>query len=210
MTRLVVGTRSEHKLAEIRSILAERVDWEVIGLDAAGVEYDPVEEDLEPFDSFEENALSKARHFHAKIGDRVVVDDSGLVVDALGGAPGVRSKRFAVDEGLDPSNFPTVDEANNRCLVQRLEGVPTAERTARYVCVAVLLDGQHEPLVVRGEAEGVVTLEPRGSGGFGYDPYIIDPESGQTFAELSPFEKDDRSHRGKAFRALAEAVAGRP
>ena len=209
MKRLVVGTRSDHKLEEIRNILGRTLGVDVVGLEEAGVPYHPDEETLEPFDTFEENARSKAEYFFRIVGEPVVADDSGIVVDALGGAPGVRSKRFASDEGVDVGSFDSVDEANNRRLVQRLASVPPAERTARYVCVAVLVDGTEEPVVVRGEAEGLVSTAPRGVGGFGYDPYIVDPESGRTFAELAPAEKDARSHRGKAFRALVEAMAGR-
>jgi XTP/dITP diphosphohydrolase len=140
-----------------------------------------------------------------------VADDSGISVDALGGAPGVRSKRFAPDAGTDAAGLEgeELDQANNRHLVARLAGVPAAERTARYVCVTAFLDGEHEPALLRGEAPGVVVDEPRGSGGFGYDPHVLVPELGRTYAELSADEKDARSHRGAAFRQLAVLLRSR-
>lgn len=204
MKRLLVATRSQAKLAEIRRILGEGPDLHVLDLDEAGVAPDPVEDDLEPHDTFEENALSKARHFHALTGLPTVADDSGLEVDALGGAPGVRSKRFAPDPGLDGK---AMDAANNRHLLRLLEGTPEEERGARYVCTAVLVRGGGEPLVCRGEVEGRILGEPRGSGGFGYDPLFLVPELGKSFAEVSMDEKNRMSHRGRAFRALALALA---
>lgn len=201
--KLLVATRSAHKLAEIRQILGEVAGLEVAGLDDAGLAPDPAEDRLEPFDTFEENALSKARHFAALAPDMAVVaDDSGLEVDALGGAPGVRSKRFApgAHEGL------ARDFANNARLLDELEGVPEAGRGARYVCVVALVAPGREPLVLRGESPGRILEAPRGSGGFGYDPLFYDPELGRTFAEIPPGAKHARSHRGRAFRALAEEL----
>jgi XTP/dITP diphosphohydrolase len=189
-------------MREIRRILAEVEGLRVLDLDEAGIAPSPEEDDLEPFDTFEENARSKARYFHAKSGLPTVADDSGIAVDALDGAPGVRSKRFA-PVGLEGA---AQDQANNRFLVERLQIVPAAERTARYVCVAVLVDGSGREILVRGEAEGRIVDEPRGSGGFGYDPHVWVPELGRTFAELTPEEKDARSHRGGAFRKLADEL----
>jgi XTP/dITP diphosphohydrolase len=203
---LLVATRSRQKMREIRRILSVVPDLEVLDLDEAGVPADPAEEDLEPFDTFEENARSKARWFHARTGLPTVADDSGIVVDALGGAPGVRSKRFSPEEGLTGLDR---DLANNAYLVARLAGVPPEERTAHYVCVAVLVDGEAEPLVCRGEANGVILDAPRGENGFGYDPLFFDPELGRTFAEIGRDDKNERSHRGRAFRALASALVRR-
>ena len=200
-----MATRSQAKLAEIRRILGEGPDLHVLDLDEAGVAPDPVEDDLEPHDTFEENALSKARHFHALTGLPTVADDSGLEVDALAGAPGVRSKRFAPDPGLSGK---AMDEANNRHLLRLLEATPEEERGARYVCTAVLVREGGEPLVCRGEVEGRIRGEPRGSGGFGYDPLFLVPELGKCFAEVTMDEKNRMSHRGRAFRALARALAG--
>lgn len=204
--RLLVATRSKHKMAEIRQILADVPDLTVLDLDEAGIAADPVEDDLEVYDTFEENALAKARHFIGLSGIATVADDSGIAVDALGGAPGVRSKRFAPDT---VPNGQARDDANNRHLVESLVDVSPEDRTARYVCVAALLEGDDDPVFVRGEAPGTVLAEPRGQGGFGYDPYILDRELGVTFAEMSPDQKNARSHRGSAFRALARVLAER-
>jgi XTP/dITP diphosphohydrolase len=198
MSRLLVATRSKHKMKEIRQILADVPELELLDLDEADVAYDPAEEELEPFDTFEENATSKASYYFRKSGIPTVADDSGLEVDALGGAPGVRTKRFAPGE-LEGEER---DQANNAYLVEKLAGVPHQERGARYVCVAALAAGEHQVLTFRGEAPGKVLEERRGEGGFGYDPIILDEASGRSFAELTAEEKNDRSHRGKAFRAL--------
>lgn len=204
-TRVVLATRSAHKLFEIRRILADVPDLLVVDLEGLAVAPAPEEEDLEPYDTFEANARSKAAYFQQKTGRPTVADDSGLVVDALDGAPGVRSKRFAPDEGLEGEER---DRRNNEHLLERLEGVPLEERTARYVCVAVLDRGGGEVEVFRGEAPGLILDRPRGEGGFGYDPLFFDRELGKTFAEISRDEKNRRSHRGKAFRALATFFRG--
>jgi XTP/dITP diphosphohydrolase len=209
--KLLVATRSTGKMREIRRILGATPGLTVLDLDEAGFPPDSAEEDLEPYGTFEENARSKARWFFERSGMPTVADDSGIEVDALRGAPGVRSKRFAPDATDEAGGLEgqALDDANNRYLVARLGGVPPEERTARYVCVAVLLQEGAEPIVVRGEAPGVIVDEPRGSGGFGYDPHVLDPELGRTFAELSGDEKDARSHRGAAFRALSERLRER-
>ena len=134
-----------------------------------------------------------------------MADDSGLMVDHLDGRPGVRTKRFAPGEDLEGK---ARDEANNRHLLKLLEGVPEEARGARYVCVAALAGAESEPRTFRGEAPGRVLKEPRGTGGFGYDPIIQDEISGKAFAELTPEEKNERSHRGKAFRALGRHLKG--
>lgn len=193
-------------MVEIRRILADVDDVRLLDLEQAGVAEDPAEEDLEPYETFEENARSKAEYFHARTGLPTVADDSGLEVDALDGAPGVRTKRFAPESGLEGQ---ARDDANNRHLVERLAGVAPEDRGARYVCVAVLIDGEDEPVVVRGEAEGRIVDEARGDGGFGYDPHFYDPELGRTYAEITGAEKNARSHRGRAFRALADALRER-
>ena len=199
--QLVVATRSAHKLAEIRTILAVVPNLEVLDLNEAGVAWTEAEEHLEPFDTFEENALSKARYYQERTGLPTVADDSGLEVDALDGGPGVRSKRFSPAVDL---NGEARDEAKNRHLLHSLEGLPEDARAARYVCVAVMVvPGTDPPVVCRGEAPGRIAEEPRGSGGFGYDPLFFDPELGRTFGQIDPAEKHARSHRGKAFRALA-------
>jgi XTP/dITP diphosphohydrolase len=211
--KLLVATRSSGKIREIRRILGAVHGLTVVDLDEAGLDRDAEEEDLEPFDTFEANALSKARYFAQRSGLATVADDSGIVVDALDGAPGVRTKRFAEDGGvLDAHRLEgqALSDANNQHLLARLSSVPAAERTARYVCVAVLVAPGREPVTVRGEAPGVVVDEARGTGGFGYDPYIFDVDRGKTFAEMTPAEKDARSHRGRAFRALARVLDEAP
>ena len=199
--RLVVATRSKHKMAEIRGILADVPGLELLDLDEAGVEYHPEEEALEPFETFEENAGSKASHFFGKTGIPTVADDSGLEVEALGGRPGVRTKRFAPGDDLEGE---ARDQANNAHLLALLEGRASDDRGARYVCVAALAMGDGEIRNFRGEAPGRVLTQGRGHRGFGYDPVILDESSGRSFAELTPEEKNDRSHRGRAFRAMGQ------
>ncbi len=202
--RLLLATRSAHKVREVRRILREWPGIDLVDLDAAGIASDPAENGLEPFDTFEENALSKARYFHERSDLPTVADDSGLEVVALGGAPGVRTKRFAPDgEGLSGHEL---DLANNRHLLRRLDDRLLGERKAQYVCVAALVTEEGE-WGFRGEAEGLILGRPQGRGGFGYDPIFFDPLLGKTFAELTDDEKNDRSHRGAAFRALAEHLA---
>jgi XTP/dITP diphosphohydrolase len=190
-------------MREIRRILADVPGLDVLSPEDVGLEPLPEEDHLEPFLTFEENARSKARYFQRRSGLPTVADDSGIAVDALGGAPGVHSKRFAPVAAGTPDDER--DEANNRHLLQLLGGKPAEQRTARYVCVVVLDDGA-EPITLRGESPGVVATSPAGSGGFGYDPLFLDAELGRTFAEISAEEKNDRSHRGIAFRKLAELL----
>ena len=196
---LLLATRSAHKVQEIRTILSGIPRLTVLDLDDIGLEWRDEEEALEPFDTFEENARSKAEYFHARTGLPTVADDSGLEVDALGGAPGVRSKRFAPVEGLTGHKL---DQANNNYLVERLGALELEKRTGQYVCVAALLGFASQMIVTRGEARGLILTEPHGDGGFGYDPYFFEPDLDMTFAELHPDQKNELSHRGKAFRAL--------
>ncbi len=196
---LVAATRSPHKLNEIRRILGEDPGLRILSLDEAGIPASSDEDRIEAFDTFEENAKAKAAYFNSLCGAATIADDSGLEVDVLDGAPGVRSKRFAPVPDLTGEER---DRANNEHLVKLLASHKPHRRTGRYVCVAVLHFGLGEPMVFRGEAPGVMVPEPRGEGGFGYDPHFQDPETGKTFAELDPEEKDARSHRGQAFRAL--------
>ena len=203
---LLLATRSPHKAREVAQILAAAgAGLRLVTLEDESIPYSPAEESLEPFDTFEENAASKARHFARLSGLATAADDSGLEVDALGGRPGVRTRRFAPRE-----RYPGLprDEANNRYLVDRLRGVPSAKRGARYVCLACFFD----PLTgrtahFRGEAPGRILERPRGTGGFGYDPIFFDDEARRSYAELTAGEKDERSHRGRAFRALARFLA---
>ena len=192
---LVAATGNPGKLVELERLLAG-LGWEVVAQSALGVE-SPPEDGL----TFVENAIIKARHAAARTGRPSLADDSGLVVDALGGAPGVRSARYA-GEGSD-------DAANNEKLVRELAGVPPEERTARFECAVVWMRSSCDPvpLIARGTWAGRVLDAPRGTNGFGYDPLFLDPAAGLTAAELSPERKDALSHRGQALRALRVALA---
>lgn len=202
--RLLVATRSPDKSAEIRAILAGLARWTITDLDEEGLVEEPAEDDLEPYDTFEANAVSKARWFARRSGLPTVADDSGLMVDALGGAPGVRTKRFAPE----PADLPR-DQANNRYLLERLAGRPPQDRGARYVCVAAFAGAaEGEPITFRGEVTGRILTQPAGQGGFGYDPVFQVPELGCTFAQASPEQKHALSHRGRAFRQLRAYLEG--
>jgi XTP/dITP diphosphohydrolase len=152
--------------------------------------------------TFEENARKKAESYSLAVpGELVVADDSGLEIDALSGAPGVHSARYAADQPR-AAECNTDDEANNARVLRELRGVPEHKRTARFICVlAVARDGRTVH-TFRGAAEGVILNAPRGQNGFGYDPLFYFPQIGKTFAELSAEEKAQYSHRGAAFRAL--------
>lgn len=173
---------------------------EVIDLDTAGVIETAEEDALEVFDTFEENALAKARYFFQRTGRATFADDSGLAVDALGGRPGVRSKRWS---GRTDLTGQALDDENNRLLLATLTGV--RERGARYVCAAAYVDNA-QSIVTCGEVVGRMTEMPRGANGFGYDPYFFADELGGTFGEASREAKEAVSHRGRAFRALLERV----
>jgi XTP/dITP diphosphohydrolase len=157
--------------------------------------------------TFEENARKKAESYSLAVpGELVLADDSGLEIDALGGAPGVRSARYAARDRQDndphAADCNTDDEANNARVLRELKGIPEDERTARFVCVlAAARDGRTLGTFHRA-AEGVILDSPRGQNGFGYDPLFYFPHIGKTFAELSAVEKAQYSHRGAAFRAF--------
>lgn len=195
--KVVLATRNAHKVKEIAALFAEAaLEIELVSIDALA----PGTELIEDEDTFEANALAKARQAAAATGLPAVADDSGIEVDALGGAPGVRSARYAGD--------PCDDANNNAKLLVELEGVPPAKRTARYRCAAAFLDA-HGTLVRSGSCEGRVLETPRGSGGFGYDPLFFVEGFDRTMAEISAAEKNRISHRAAAFRALAEALRSR-
>lgn len=197
--RLLIATRSTGKLRELRALFAEH-GRTVIDLGDAGIPERPEEDALEIYDTFEENALAKARYFFRRAAMPVVADDSGLVVMALHGAPGVLSKRWS---GRKDLSGHALDDENNRLLVERLRGV--ADRRAYYVCAAAYVDGARE-IVQRGEVHGRIVESPSGSGGFGYDPYFRADELGRTFGEATVGEKQSISHRARAFRALLESL----
>jgi XTP/dITP diphosphohydrolase len=154
--------------------------------------------------TFEENARKKAEAYSLAVpGELVLADDSGLEIDALGGAPGVHSARYASG---DPHSAEcnTEDEANNARVLRELKGIPEQKRTARFVCVLVVARDGQTLRTFRGTAEGILLDAPRGKNGFGYDPMFYFPQIGKTFAELSAEEKARYSHRGAAFRAFLE------
>jgi XTP/dITP diphosphohydrolase len=203
---LLLATRSTGKLRELLPMCAAR-GISALGLDAAGVVESRVEDELEMLDSFEGNALAKARHFHAQTGLPTAADDSGLVVPALGGLPGVKSKRWS---GRPDLTGRALDDENNRLLLERLRGSRIEDRRAYYVCAAAYIDSEGE-VVCRGEVHGRIIDEPRGDEGFGYDPYFAADElGGRTFGEGSREEKETISHRARAFSSLLGAIAERP
>ena len=200
MKRVLLATRSGGKLRELRPLFAEH-GLEVIDLDEAGIAERDVEEQLEAFETFEENALAKARYFARVSGLPVVADDSGIAVTALGGRPGVRSKRWSERPDLAGQ---ALDDENNRRLIAAL--AQASDRSARYVCAAAFVDGTRE-VVRRGEVSGRIVDVARGTNGFGYDPFFVSDELGKTFGEASQAEKATVSHRARAFRALIDAIA---
>lgn len=193
MSDLVLASGNPGKVREFQALLGPR--WRVLPQADLGVA--PVEESGTTFLA---NALLKARHASRLTGLPALADDSGLEVDALNGAPGVYSARYA---------GPAADDkANNARLLRSLSGVPESRRTARYRCVLVWLAGPDapEPLIAEGVWEGRILEQPRGHGGFGYDPLFLDLESGMSAAELMPAVKNTRSHRGRALARLQELL----
>ena len=188
--RLILATNNPHKIAEIRAIMHD-LPIEIVDASTLDNPLDPEETAA----TLEENALIKARAFRKASGFWALADDSGLEIDALGGEPGVYSARFA---------GPGCSFADNNAKVLRLlDGVPEARRTARFRCVAALVMDDDQSHLSEGRVEGVITFEPKGRDGFGYDPIFFSPELGCTFAEATPEAKNDVSHRGRAFRAAA-------
>jgi XTP/dITP diphosphohydrolase len=194
MREIVVATRNPHKLVEVRAILSAQ-DLRALGV----AEFDGVPEVVEDGATFEANAVKKAEAVARATGRTCVADDSGLVVDALDGAPGVLSARYAGTHGDSV--------LNNAQLLRELEGVADDRRTARFVCAIAIAASSCETRVLRGECEGRITTELRGEGGFGYDPLFYSPELGKTFAEASSEEKNSVSHRARALEKLGEAIA---
>ena len=171
-------------------------------LDALEIAESPEEDAIEAFDTFEENARAKALWYAARAGGRLVLaDDSGLCVDALGGAPGVRSKRWSEAAGLSGQRL---DDANNARLLRELER--QSSRRARYVCVVVIAAGGVE-FLGRGESTGTIIQSAKGENGFGYDPYFLSDELGMTFGEATTTAKQRISHRGRAVRAALQNCA---
>lgn len=192
MRKLVLATRNRDKVREIRQAL-EDLDINILSL----LDFPEIPEIVEDGRSFEENALKKARAVAQFTGLPALADDSGLEVDYLGGAPGVLSSRFAGEKATY--------EDNNLRLLGLLKGVPQEKRRARFRCVLALVDGDSTQ-VVEGRCEGFITEEPKGEGGFGYDPIFYSPELGKTFAEVGSDLKNKVSHRGRALRKMKEVL----
>lgn len=195
--RILVASSNAKKLAELRALFAD-LPTEVVGPEG------PLPDVVEDAETFVGNARKKAIEIAAHAGLATIADDSGLEVDALGGAPGVRSARFAADAGRPPE--PSKDAANNALLLERLAGEP--QRGARFRCVLVLALPNGEVLeTTEGSVEGRILETPRGDGGFGYDPLFLPDGQRRTMAELSAEEKAALSHRGRAARAMAARLA---
>ncbi|MBQ0753973.1 MAG: RdgB/HAM1 family non-canonical purine NTP pyrophosphatase [Gammaproteobacteria bacterium] len=203
MKKIVLASGNKKKIAELQSIL-KSFNIEVIPQS----EFD-VPEAEETGLTFIENAILKARNAAAHTGLPAIADDSGIEVDALNGAPGIYSARFSADMNGDGAT----DEKNNALLVEKLRHVPTAQRTARYQAVIVLMRHSEDPtpLIAQGSWEGTIELTPRGESGFGYDPHFLVPTLGKTAAQLSPAEKQALSHRGNAMAQLVtQLINARP
>lgn len=196
MKRVIFATGNEGKMREIRMIL-KAYPVEVVSMKEAGIDTDIVEDG----NTFEENALIKARAIMKLTGDIVLADDSGLEIDYLNKAPGIYSARFLGED--------TDYDTKNNYILDKLSGVPDEKRTARFVCAmaAVFPDGSETTR--RGVIEGIIGHEIAGENGFGYDPIFYLPEYGCMSAQLAPEKKNEISHRGKALRALVEAIAPR-
>ena len=202
LRRVVLASRNTHKLIELRRML-DGTGVELLGLDEVAPD---APELVEEGATFEENALSKAHQAAEIAGLPALADDSGLEVDALGGAPGVHSARFSGAHGNSA--------ANTALVLEKLRGVPDEERAARFRCVVALVvpgaDGEAaSEWSFSGRCEGRIGHEPKGTGGFGYDPIVFLPDRGLTVAQLSDADKDAISHRGEAVRKLVEFLRQR-
>lgn len=191
--KFLIATNNAHKLEEIRRILAP-YSIEAMSLKETGITSDPEETGS----TFEENARIKAVAAMKASGMPVVADDTGLMVDALNGAPGVYSARYAGENATDR------DRVNK--LLYEMRDVPEGKRTARFVCVVCCAFPDGKIISVRGECEGSIAFEPQGTGGFGYDPIFIEKSTGRSFASLAGEEKNRLSHRGKALEAFVREL----
>lgn len=192
---ILVATTNPGKVRELRAMLGDSVEWKSLA------DFPGVGEVLEDGATFAENARKKATGYARATGLWTLADDSGLVVDALGGAPGVNSARFSGDKpkGVERKVH---DRRNWEKLLSLLQGVPKENRTARFVCCLCLASPREVLIETQGSVEGVITMEPAGAGGFGYDPVFLVPELGRTVAQLGDEEKNAISHRGNAMKKL--------
>jgi len=210
MTTLLIATRNTHKVGEIRTILGDRFRYLTLS------DYPSAPSVIEDATTFAGNATKKAVELARWLGSAiphpafVLADDSGLEVDALGGAPGVHSARFAAQDSSHAGNSPDAD--NNAKLLRLLKDVPMEKRTARFHCVIALVEVQspkskvHNPQLFDGVCEGRIDFAPRGKGGFGYDPLFMPDGFTQSFAELGEVGKNKLSHRAKALAQLKAAI----
>lgn len=193
MREILVATTNEGKVREIRAVMKDLpIAWTFLA------DLPSVPAPVEDAETFEANAILKARYYAKQYDKIVLADDSGLEVDALDGAPGVQSARYS-DEGTDA--------ANNLKLIAELKGIPQASRTARFVCCLALVQGDDVLLTSMGTIEGEIIDDPRGSNGFGYDPHFYVPQQGMTTAEMPPAQKNALSHRGQALASIKRGLA---
>ena len=188
MKKILLATRNNGKLREIKAAFAE-LPVEILSL----TDFDDLPDAVEDGKTFEENARIKAKFFHKLTGLAVIADDSGLEVDALNGAPGVKSARFA--------GYHADDGTNNKKLLTELEKIGVTESTADYRCALIFIDNDGTEIFACGKVDGVIKNVSRGNGGFGYDPYFY-LNNGKTMAELTTAEKEVISHRGEALRKI--------
>lgn len=191
--KIIFATSNEGKMKEIRMILAD-LNREVLSMKEAGIQTDIVEDGK----TFEENALIKARTIHKLTGALVLADDSGLEVDYLGGEPGVYSARYMGED--------TPYDIKNRSIIDRLDQAEGTKRSARFVCAIAAVFPDGDEAVTLGTIEGEISREPKGDGGFGYDPIFFVPEFGATAAQLTPEQKNQVSHRAKALNEMKEVI----
>lgn len=196
MKPLVLATQNLNKLREVKEMLGP-LGFDVMGLADVGLAHIDIIEDGE---TFEANALKKAKEIADMINQAVLADDSGLMVDALDGSPGVYSARYS-GEGATALK-------NNEKLLEALSGTPKEKRQAKFVCVMAYVDPEGLVEVVRGESHGIILDEMSGQGGFGYDPLFYVPALNKTYAELQPQEKNQISHRAKALEAIKKVLEG--
>jgi XTP/dITP diphosphohydrolase len=201
--QLILATRSRDKADEIAVILPPHVSAALVTLEQAGIAQDEAEDAIEADDTFLANAHAKAHYFMRITGCPTIADDSGICVDVLDGAPGVRSRRFAWEPGLSGT---ALDRANNERLLHVLGDTPASQRTAHYTCAAALHGPDGRRFSAVGTCAGTILHEPKGTAGFGYDPLFLLPDLGLSFGEILPAQKHRRSHRARAFRALAGAL----
>ena len=198
---IVLATRNPGKIREIKEVLAD-LPVRIAGLE----EFGDIPEPEETGHSFAQNAAQKALYYARATRQWCLADDSGLVVDALDGDPGVRSARYAAENCPPGADRHTIDQANNAKLLRSLRDVKEADRTARFVCHLALADENKVLIEAFDSVEGRIGYQPRGENGFGYDPLFYMPEKGSTTAQLPSGEKNAISHRGKALRKFASAL----